>query len=109
MSKAWRNDAVAKVTGRAKYTDDLKFVGMLHAVPVYSDFVHAKLLKVDTDEAKQGAGVQCVLTAKDVPGTCKFGQIFKDYRMLIDDKIRFHGDVVAVVVAETRDQAVAAA
>lgn len=109
MSKAWRNDAVAKVTGRAKYTDDLKFVGMLHAVPVYSDFVHAKLLKVDTDEAKQGVGVQCVLTAKDVPGSCKFGQIFKDYRMLIDDKIRFHGDVVAVVVAETRDQAVSAA
>lgn len=109
MSKAWRNDAVAKVTGRAKYTDDLKFVGMLHAVPVYTDFVHAKLLNVDTSDAQRATAVQCVLTAKNVPGSVRFGQIFRDYRMLADDKIRFHGDVVAVVAAETRDQAVAAA
>ncbi len=43
-AKAWRNDAEAKVTGRARYTDDLKLPGMLHAVPVYGDFVHARLL-----------------------------------------------------------------
>ncbi|MFZ5432878.1 MAG: xanthine dehydrogenase family protein molybdopterin-binding subunit [Calditrichota bacterium] len=100
--KAWRNDAVAKVTGRAKYTDDLKFVGMLHAVPVYTDYVHARLLSVDTTQASQADGVVRVLTAKDVPGSCRFGQIIRDYRMLVDDKIRYHGDVVAIVVAETR-------
>ena len=108
MKNAWRNDAVAKVTGRAKYTDDLKFVGMLHAVPVYTDFVHARLLKINTDKARACEGVSCVLTATDVPGSCRFGQIFQDYRMLVDDKIRCHGDVVAIVVAEKRDQAVAA-
>ncbi len=47
-SAAWRNDGVAKVTGRTKFTDDLKFPGMLHAVPVYSEFVHARLTAVHT-------------------------------------------------------------
>ncbi len=100
--KAWRNDAVTKVTGRAKYADDLKFVRMLHAVPVYTDYVHARLLSVDTTQASQAKGVVRVLTAKDVPGSCRFGQIIRDYRMLVDDKIRYHGDVVAIVVGETR-------
>ncbi|MDD5088472.1 MAG: molybdopterin-dependent oxidoreductase, partial [bacterium] len=109
MSKAWRNDGAAKVTGRAKYTDDLKFVGMLHAVPVYSDYVHARIVSIDTEDAARSGGVHCVLTAKDAPGSCRYGQILRDYRMLADDKIRYHGDVVAVVVAETRAQALAAA
>lgn len=106
--KAWRNDAQAKVTGRARYTDDLKFHRMLHAVPVYADFVHAKLRAVGTSKASKMPGVVMVLTAKDVPGSVTFGQIMTDYSMLADDKIRFNGDVLAVVVAETRDQALAA-
>ena len=109
MSKAWRNDGAAKVTGRARYTDDLKFVGMLHAVPVYLDHVHARIVSIDADEARRSEGVWCVLTAKDAPGSCRYGQIMHDYRMLADDKIRYHGDVVAVVVAETRAQAIHAA
>ena len=44
-AKGWRNDAHAKVTGRTKYTDDLKFARLLHAAPVYSDFVHARILR----------------------------------------------------------------
>jgi CO/xanthine dehydrogenase Mo-binding subunit len=108
QTKAWRNDAEAKVTGRAKYTDDLKFQGLLHAVPVYSDFVHARIINVDTTAAQQLAGVVRVITARDVPGSITFGQIIRDYHMLADDKIRYHGDVVAVIVAETRQQAIAA-
>jgi CO/xanthine dehydrogenase Mo-binding subunit len=107
--KAWRNDAEAKVTGRTRYTDDLKLPGMLHAVPVYGDFVHAKLLGVDSTAAAKSAGVARVITASDVPGSNRAGQILKDVHVLADDKIRFHGDVAAVVVAETRDQACTAA
>ncbi len=107
--KSWRNDSYAKVTGKAKYTDDLKFVNMLHAVPVYSDYVHATLVKVHTDEAEKSSGVVNVLTGKDVPGTNQFGQIIKDFRIFADDKIRHHGDVVAMVVAQTRDEAIKAA
>jgi CO/xanthine dehydrogenase Mo-binding subunit len=106
--KAWRNDAFAKVTERAKYCDDFKINGMVHAVPVYSDEVHAEIISISTDEANKYPGVLCVLTAKDIPGSVRFGQIYKDYRMLADDKIRFNGDVIAVVVAETREQAIAA-
>jgi len=107
--KAWRNDAVAKVTGRARYADDLKVPGMLHAVPVYTDFVHAALRAIRTEEALACPGVVRVLTAADVPGTCRWGQIRKDLRMLADDRIRYPGDVVAVVVARTRAEAIAAA
>jgi CO/xanthine dehydrogenase Mo-binding subunit len=106
--KAWRNDAVAKVTGRARYADDLKFVGMLHAVPVYTDCVSARILAIRTEKAAAAPGVVRVLTAADVPGSPVFGQIIRDLRMLAGDRIRYHGDVVAVVVAETREEAIAA-
>ncbi len=108
-STAWRNDAVAKATGRTKYADDLKVAGMLHAAPVYSDFVHARLIAVHTGDAERAEGVVRVLTARDVPGQNRCGQIVRDFRIFADDKIRYHGDVVALVVAETRDQAVQAA
>lgn len=108
-NQAWRHDAVAKVTGRAKYTDDLKFHNLLHAVPVYTDYVHARILQVNTAKAAACPGVVRVLTARDVPGSVSFGQIIQDYRILADDKVRYHGDVVAVVVAESREQAIEAA
>ncbi|MFW5710410.1 MAG: xanthine dehydrogenase family protein molybdopterin-binding subunit [Spirochaetota bacterium] len=106
--KVFRNDAYAKVTGRAKYSDDLKFYNMAHAVPVYSDYIHAENLKVDTKDARQAAGVLAVFTAEDVPGRVRFGQIEQDYCMFAEKKIMFAGDVVALVVAETREQALAA-
>ncbi|MBM4386574.1 MAG: xanthine dehydrogenase family protein [Deltaproteobacteria bacterium] len=106
---AWRNDALLKVTGRAKYTDDLKAHNMLHAVPVYADFVHAKITAIETKEAERYPGVARVLTAKDIPGKKRFGQIRKDYPILSEDRIRYNGEVAAVVVAETRAAAVEAA
>jgi len=107
--KSWRNDAFAKVTGRAKFTDDLKFAKVLHAAPAYSDFVHARIKAIDTDIAEKIPGVVRVLTAKDVPGVNRFGQILRDFRIFADDKIRYHGDVVAIVVAESREIAIRAA
>ena len=75
---SWRNDDVAKVTGKAKYTDDLNFPDMLHAVPVYSDYVHARIVFIDTSHAEQSDGVVRVITAKDIPGSNRHGQIVKD-------------------------------
>ncbi len=105
----WRNDAVAKVTGSAQYADDLKFPEMLHAVPVYSDHVHAIIHHIETGTARQAPGVVKVLTASDIPGSVNFGQIRKDLRILADTKIRYHGDVIAIVIANTRQQAIDAA
>ncbi len=108
VPKSWRNDAVAKVTGRTKYTDDLKFANLLHAAPVYSDFVHARINSIETAGAEKYPGVVRVITARDVPGANRVGQIRKDYRIFADDKIRYNGDVVALVVAESRDIAIRA-
>lgn len=106
--KVFRNDDVAKVTGRAKYADDYTFHGMIHAVPVYTDSVHAEIIKIDTSEAEAVDGVRKVLTWKDVPGNPAFGQINKDLYIFAKDKIRYHGDVVALVVADTREIALKA-
>ena len=109
QQKCWRNDAYAKVTGKAKFTDDLKFANVLHAAPVFSDFVHARINAIDTSAAEKVAGVIRVFTAKDVPGVNRFGQIIRDFCIFADDKIRYNGDVVAIVVAETREIAIHAA
>lgn len=106
---AWRNDGPAKVTGGAKFTDDLKLPGMLHAVPVYSDHVHARVRAIETAAAEAMPGVRKVITHVDVPGTPIHGQILRDYPMFVTDRIRSCGDVLAVVVADTRAQAIAAA
>ena len=76
--KAWRNDAVAKVTGRAKYADDYKFHNMLHVVPVYTGAISAIIRGIHTETAKTMPGVVRVVTAEDVPGCPVFGQIQRD-------------------------------
>ena len=108
-AKAWRNDAIAKVTGRAKYADDYRFYKMLHVVPVYTDEISAEIKAIHTEEAAKMPGVVRVVTWKDVPGKPIYGQIQHDYRVLADDRIRMQGDVIALVVAETRKQALEAA
>jgi CO/xanthine dehydrogenase Mo-binding subunit len=106
--KAYRNDAYAKVTGRAKYTDDIKMPFMLYAVPVYSEYVYAEIISIDTSEAENFPEVVKVITHKDVPGTNKFGQIIKDFQIFANEKIFYNGDVIALIVAETKDIALAA-
>lgn len=106
---AFRNDARAKVTGRATYADDISIAGMLHAVPVYADYVAARDLAVDAAEALASPGCVRVITAADVPGSACFGQIERDYPIFCSGRVRSWGDVCALVVAETRAAAKAAA
>jgi CO/xanthine dehydrogenase Mo-binding subunit len=111
MKKAWRNDAYSKVTGRAQFTDDMKLQGMLHCVPVYSQkYIHCKIKGLTgLEEAAAIKGVVRVITHKDITGKANFGQIVQDYFMLAVDRIRCEGDVIALVVAESREQAIEAA
>ena len=109
QEKAFRNDAHAKVTGRATYADDILSSGTLHMVPVYSDYVAAEHLAVDYTEALTMPGCVRVLTAEDAPGKTSFGQIQQDYPILVKETIRSWGDVCALVIAETLEQALAAA
>lgn len=96
-----RPDAVEKVTGKGIYADDLYVEGMLHASVLRSKYPHAKLLKVDPAKAQALAGVAAVLTAEDIPGRKDCGVHEVDWPVLCYDKVRYVGDAIALVVAET--------
>ncbi|NIN67698.1 MAG: 2Fe-2S iron-sulfur cluster binding domain-containing protein, partial [Anaerolineae bacterium] len=96
-----RPDARAKVTGTATFAADLYFENMLFAKVLRSEFPHAKLLSVDTEKAKALAGVAAVITAGDVPGEKNHGLARLDWPVLAYDKVRYTGDAIAVVAAES--------
>ena len=105
-----RVDAPAKALGVAKYCDDLYLDGMLHGVALRSAYPRAKVLSIDTSEAEAMPGVVKILTAADIPGQQKIGHLKQDYDVMIPvGKItHFLGDAIALVAAETEEQARAA-
>jgi xanthine dehydrogenase molybdenum-binding subunit len=100
-----RQDALAKVTGVAQYAADLSFPGMLYAKVLRSRYPHARVLGIHTNSACAVPGVVRVLTASDVPGLKNHGVIRPDWPVLAYDKVRYMGDAVAVVVAESEEVA----
>lgn len=94
-----------KVTGEAKYTDDYVFPGMLFARTLRSAYPHAKILSINTEKAAALPGVKAVLTHKDVPGENLHGLVYRDWPVLCSDVVRFVGDAVAIVAAETEELA----
>jgi CO/xanthine dehydrogenase Mo-binding subunit len=103
-----RLDAAAKATGRARYVDDLSLPGCLHVAYVRSTMPHARIRRVDASEALALAGVLGVLCHDDL-GLELYGRSVRDVPMLAKDKVRFLGERVCAVVAETRLVAKAAA
>jgi xanthine dehydrogenase molybdenum-binding subunit len=103
-----RPDAWDKVTGRTLFTADLRVEGMLYGAALRSAFPHARLLRVDVQRARRMPGVAAVLTAADVPGEKCHGLVQKDWPVLAWDKVRYVGDAIAIVAAETPQQARAA-
>ncbi|MDQ3779692.1 MAG: xanthine dehydrogenase family protein molybdopterin-binding subunit [Chloroflexota bacterium] len=99
-----RHDALAKVTGATRYPADLFQAGMLRLKAVFAGRPHATIVAIDTAKARAHPGVVAVLTASDVPGNA-FGLIDADQPVLCADTVRFEGDKVAVVVAETEEAA----
>lgn len=92
-----------KVTGQAKYTDDYVFPGMLFGRTLRSPYPHAKILRIDTSRAKALSGVYAVLTYEDVPGENLHGLVYRDWPVLCHDVVRYVGDAVAIVAAESED------
>ena len=111
------------IQGGGRYTDDIQLPGMAHGIVLRSPHAHAKIKSIDTKAAKQAPGVLGVLTAADVkaagfrelpvPGGLKrrdgSPQYMPRYPILVEDTVRWVGDYVAFVVAETRNQAMDAA
>ncbi|MBF0476570.1 MAG: molybdopterin-dependent oxidoreductase [Deltaproteobacteria bacterium] len=102
-----RNDARAKATGSAIYTDDVKLPGMLYGQILRSPLPHARILHIDTSQVASLPGVRCVMTGEDTPKV-KYGnwRLFpetQDEYPLAIDKVRFIGDEVAAVAAVDPD------
>lgn len=92
-------DPFAKLTGAAKYTDDLKLPRMIYGRLLRSPHPHARILHVDTSRAEQLPGMFAVLTGKDLP--IKYGILpsSQDENALAIDKVRYAGEAVAAVAA----------
>ena len=96
-----RPDGYEKVTGELKYLTDLSFPNMLYGKVLRSAYPHAKILSINTEEAKQLAGVRAVLTHENVPGLNRFGLIFPDQPVFCEEYVRYIGDAIAAVAADT--------
>jgi len=110
-----RTDAVAKVTGRALYTADLVLPGMIYGVFVRSPYAHARIKRIDTSKAWKVPGVVAIITQE---------QLSRDFALVIEEevhaaqqirgllageKVRYYGEKVALVGAETMEAAKEAA
>ncbi|MBN2615198.1 MAG: selenium-dependent xanthine dehydrogenase [Bacteroidales bacterium] len=97
--------------GQRNFVDDLFVDGMLFAALKFSDYPKAKVLKIDLSEAIVMPGVKRVVTANDIPGEHKVGLILQDWPVMIGEGETTHyiGDVLAGVLADTEEQARAAA
>lgn len=109
-------DALAKVTGQAKYPGDLSMPGMLYAKTIFAERPHARIVSINLEDALKIDGVEAILTAKDVPIN-EYGLQKPDQPVLCGpgstkagaDIVRFVGDQIAVVVARSKDIAEKAA
>jgi xanthine dehydrogenase molybdenum-binding subunit len=97
-----RKDAIEIVTGKAKYIEDVELPRMLHGKVLRSPYPHALIEHIDTTSAEKARGVKAVLTHKNVPrwmtGTPRHVRV-------LDEKVRYVGDAVALVAAETEAMA----
>ncbi|MDF2874025.1 MAG: Xanthine dehydrogenase, molybdenum binding subunit apoprotein [Sporomusa sp.] len=101
-----RTDAVSKVTGALPYANDMVMAGMLHGKLLRSEYAHARILSISTTKAKEVPGVVAVITARDLPKPVpRYGPVFSDQPILADGEVRYHGEVIAVVLAVSEESA----
>ena len=103
-----RVEGPQKVMGQARYPADVLIPGTLWGRALRSPVSHARIVRIDTSQAKQVPGVRAVLTAADIPDT-RMGRRLLDMPVLAREKVRFIGERVAAVAAEDKDVAEEAA
>jgi aldehyde oxidoreductase len=96
-----RLDSPGTVTGDAMYAGDMQMDGMLHARLLRSTQHHARIISIDTSEAEAMEGVECVVTADDIPGTPFLPNCQPQVYVFPKDRIRFKGEAIAGVAACT--------
>ena len=106
-TRSAKYEAAELALGDRGYVDDIRIPGMLHASLVLTRHARADIVGITTDEALAQPGVVAVFTAADIPGESMVGIIYKDWPVMIPvgGRTSYAGDVLAIVVAETREQA----
>ena len=100
-------EAAELTLGDRGYVDDLRVPGMLHAALHLTAHTRADIVRIDTSKAAAAPGVVAVFTAADIPGEQYVGIIYKDWPVFIGEGQRtsYAGDVLAIVVADTKQHA----
>jgi CO/xanthine dehydrogenase Mo-binding subunit len=98
-----RVDAAAKVTGAALYGVDVRFPGMLHGKVLRAGVPHARIVGMDVSGAREVTGVRAIVTGRDHQRL--HGPMIKDQPALAVDRVRYAGEIVAAVAADTEDAA----
>ncbi|WP_138751450.1 xanthine dehydrogenase subunit D [Paenibacillus sinopodophylli] len=96
-----RPDGIGKVTGSLTYLTDMTAGSMLYGLVLRSEYPHASVISIQTDKAEKLPGVHAVLTYRDVPGLNAFGIAHPDQPVLCEDRVRYVGDALATVAAES--------
>jgi xanthine dehydrogenase molybdenum-binding subunit len=102
-----RYEAGELTLGDRGYVDDIRVPGMLHAALHLTEHARADIRRIDVESAREAPGVVAVYTAADIPGELRVGIIHTDWPIMIPEggRTSYAGDVLAIVVAETRQQA----
>ena len=100
-------EAAELTLGDRGYVDDIRVPGMLHAALHLTEHTRADIVRIDTSKAASAPGVVAVFTAADIPGEQYVGIIYKDWPVFIGEGQRtsYAGDVLAIVVADTKQHA----
>ncbi|OYT38044.1 MAG: aldehyde oxidase [Desulfurococcales archaeon ex4484_58] len=106
--KIVRWDAIDKVLGEPIFTADLlKYIkNPVFVYSVRTEYAHAKIKSIDVSNAEKYPGVLNVLTAKDIPGVNDVGYVIPDQPLIADRKVRYIGDTIALIIAESYENAV---
>lgn len=96
-----RKGGIAKVTGTAQYGSDVDLPGQLYAAVARSPYPHARILQINTQEAAALSGVRAVITGADCPTL--FGSFIADQPIVAREKVRYQGEPVAAVAADTQE------
>jgi nicotinate dehydrogenase large molybdopterin subunit len=103
-----RVGALQMVLGETPFADDFHRECLIHLKILRSPKHHARIKSIHAESALALPGVVRIFTAKDIPGSNRIGSLVKDQPVLADEKVRFIGDPIVLVAAETEEQAEAA-
>jgi len=105
-----RFDALGKVRAKAEFIEDMEFPGMIHGAVIRSEIPHGRYDCIENiNEIKKMPGVRAVVGSSDIPGENIVPFVKQDHPCLVDNDIKFSGQAIALVAADTREEARAAA